>query len=565
MLYGPINPVSVYEQSIKYLGEGEDHKAMCNRIADTLADNEPHRRDIFMSLLHMNFLPAGRVQRAVGSPLGVTPYNCFVTGVIEDDSECIFDRVKEAFLTWRTGGGMGFDFSRLRPRGAIIKSVGAGSSGAVSFIRPFNSACETSRSAGGRRGAAMGVLRIDHPDIVEFITCKQDQTTLNGFNLSVGVTDKFMNAVCDDDMFDLVHGGKTYETISARGLWDLLMRATWDWAEPGILFLDTINLMNNLWYCETLDATNPCGEQPLPANGACLLGSFLLTNYIRKNGKMYFDFEAFKADIPGVVRMMDNVINGALYPLPAQEDEAKAKRRMGLGVTGAANAIESLGFPYGSEGYIDLQNEILITLRDGCYRASIDLAKEKGAFPLFDAHKYCSGEFIKTLPQDIQDDIYKYGIRNSHLTSLAPTGSISLAANNCSGSIEPVIFLEQDRDIIETDGVTKRTERIKDYGLETWGTVGRTSETVTPEEHIRVLTEAQALVDSAVSKTCNIGDSITFDEFKDVYMNAWQGGAKGCTTFRAAGKRFGVIRKAESTDDQSSCSIDVETGVRNCE
>lgn len=516
-----------------------------------------------MALLHMRFMPAGRIQRAVGSPLAVTPYNCFVSGTIQDDSTDIMEKAKEAFLTMRSGGGIGYDFSTLRPRGALISSCQSIASGAVSFMEIFNATCKTVRSAGGRRGAQMGVLRVDHPDIEEFVASKQNTTNLTAFNVSVAVTDAFMDAVNLGTPFQLKHNGQVYKTVDARNLWNAIMRATWDWAEPGVLFIDRINQMNNLWYCETIAATNPCAEQPLPPYGACLLGSFNLTQYIRN--QKFFDFEALTADVPGVVRAMDNVVDVAKYPLPQQELEAKSKRRMGLGVTGAANAIEALGFPYADSGYIEIQSKILQTILHEAYRASIRLAKEKGPFPLFHRDKYLDGAFIKTLPDDIQQGIYDHGIRNSHLTSIAPTGTISLSADNVSSGIEPVYAYEQRRTIINEDGSTSRVVDLKDYGLHKFGVRGRTVADLTADEHVAVLCAAQKFVDSAISKTCNVGDAVTFEEFKEIYQKAYAGGAKGCTTFREAGKRFGILNAKDENDPETiACFIDPETGQRSC-
>ena len=573
MSYGPINPVAMFEHDAKYCHDGEMFLDQCNRVSGALADSEEHRRDIRMSMLHQCFLFAGRIQRAVGSPLRVTPYNCFVSGRVEDDSEIIFDRVKQAFMTMRTGGGIGYDFSELRPLGANIKSVNSGSSGAVSFMKPFDATCAVSRSAGGRRGAMMAVLRADHPDIEDYIKIKQNLTELTNFNTSIGIPDSFMEAVMQSEMYDLVHEGTVYKQVDAPALFNSMMRATWDWAEPGVLFLDTINRMNNLYYCETIAATNPCAEQPLPPFGACLLGSVNWTPYVRENGRRFIDFEAMKADIPGAVRALDNVIDQAIYPLPEQEAEAKNKRRMGIGVTGVANAVEALGYEYGSDAFIGTLREGLTILRDETYRASIRLAEEKGSFPLFDREQYLDGYFVATLPEDIRDGIAKHGIRNSHLTSIAPTGTISLTADNISSGIEPVFSLRQKREIINPDAITSRVVDLIDYGLDKWGTEARCADDLTPEEHVDVLCHAQEFVDSAISKTCNVGEDVTFDRFKDLYMRAYKGGAKGCTTFRAAGKRFGVITKVEegsnsfgeSTIGGEACYIDPATGSKTCE
>jgi ribonucleoside-diphosphate reductase alpha chain len=552
--------VSEQEHSSKYRIPGETFLDVCNRVSGALSDNDKHRREFRDILLNMRFLPAGRIQRAVGSPLAVTPYNCFVSGTIDDSSAGIMDKAKEAFFTMKMGGGIGYDFSPLRPRGAIISSVQAQSSGAVSFMGIFDATCKTVRSAGGRRGAQMGVLRIDHPDIEEFIASKQNDTNLTAFNISVAATDEFMDAVQHDWPFKLRHKGQTYKTVNARALWNALMRATWDWAEPGVLFIDRINKMNNLWYCETIAASNPCAEQCLPPYGACLLGSFNLTKYVDTTTNE-FKWDQFTADIPVVVRAMDNVIDMALYPLPEQEQEAKNKRRMGLGITGAANAIEALGQPYGSSSYLSVQSGILATLRDESYRASVAIAKEKGSFPLFHKGQYLAGGFIGTLPHDIQHDISTHGIRNSHLTSIAPTGTISLSADNISSGIEPVFAYTQLRTIINDDGQTTRLVEIDDYGVREFGVKGRTTDSLTVEEHVDVLCAAQRYVDSAISKTCNVGDTITFEQFKDLYLRAYAGGAKGCTTFRPAGKRFGILTKK---DDTTTCYLNPD-GSKSCE
>src|SRR5690554_6433400 len=575
-MHGPKLPISQEIHATKYRAEGETFEDCINRQSSTLSDNDTHRRALTDILLNQRFMAAGRVQAAIGSPRRVTPWNCFVSGTIHDSFDDIMQKAKEAGQTMRLGGGIGYDFSTLRPKGERIKSQGSQSSGPVSFMDIFDAICGTIASAGHRRGAQMGVLRVDHPDIMEFIHAKRNDSRLTRFNISVGVTDEFMEAVKNDDNFDLRWRGKVYDTVKARSLWDQIMRSTWDWAEPGVLFIDRINDTNNLWYCETIASTNPCGEQPLPPYGACLLGSFNLVKYVgEKDGVRYFDFARFREDIPHVVRAMDNIIDIGVYPLDAQEEEGKNKRRMGLGVTGLANAIEYLGYPYASEKFLEVTEQVLGMLRDEAYRASVELAKEKGAFPLFDKEKYLQGKFIQTLPDDIREGIAKYGIRNSHLTSIAPTGTISLSADNISSGIEPVFTYTYTRTIQTFEGPIY--EEVSDYAYREWGVKGRRAGEIDVEDHVKVLVAAQKYVDSACSKTCNVGDDVTWERFKDVYMKAYEGGAKGCTTFRAAGKRYGILnetpkepeepKEKEYVDDEDSvqaCFIDPVTGQPQC-
>ena len=563
--YGPVSQVSEFTHKTKYRLDEELFYDLVCRLAGVLSDSEEHRRDIKMTLLDQAFMPGGRVQRGVGSPFDVTAINCYVSQTIEDSTDGIFDSLKRAFQTMRMGGGIGYDFSPLRWRGALIKSQGQPASGAVSFMEPYDATCATVASAGNRRGAQMAVLRVDHPDIEEFITCKRGTGKFKNFNISVAVTDEFMKAVKEDLDFELKFNGEVIKVVKATYLWDLIMRTTWDWADPGVLFIDRINKMNNLHYCETIAATNPCGEQPLPPNGACLLGSFNMTKYVKKRGKKYFvDIEAFKADIPGVVRMMDNVIENTKYPLPEQEQEEHNKRRMGLGITGVANAIEACGHEYASDDYLRIQSKILRTLRDEAYRASVELAKEKGPFKEFVADEYMKGEFIKTLPKDIQESIRVHGIRNALLLSIAPTGTISLSADNVSSGIEPVFALKATRQIITDNG--PELFEVDDYGYLHFGVKGKTADECTAQEHIKVLCEAQKYIDSACSKTCNVGDDVTWDEFKDLYMQAYDGGAKGCTTFRAAGKLMGILTKREESveEEGTACYIDPATGNKSC-
>ena len=581
--YGPTLSISEEISQMKYRSKGESFKEAMIRVADALKDNEEHYNQFKEILLNQRFLPAGRVQAAMGAPREVTAYNCFVSGTLEDSMDSIMDKAAEAAQTMRLGGGIGYDFSSLRPRGDHIASLDSRSSGPISFMGIFDAICKTIASAGHRRGAQMGVLRVDHPDIEEFIKAKNNSTTLTQFNVSVGITDDFMDAVINDKMFDLVFEGKRYKTVRARYLWDEILRSTWDWAEPGVLFIDTINKKNNLGYCETIAATNPCGEQPLPPYGACLLGSFNLTKYVKEwitEGipVTYFDDEALKHDIAPVVRAMDNVIDRTVYPLEAQRREAQNKRRMGLGVTGVANAGEALGYEYGSPEFLEWLEEVMTVIRDTCYQSSISLALEKGPFPLFQADKYLESSFAKSLPESIRRDVHNYGIRNSHLLSVAPTGTISLSADNVSSGIEPVFSHSYERTIQTFEG--PKVERVEDYGYRVFGVKGKTANELSVFDHVKVLNTASRFVDSACSKTCNVGDDVTWEQFKDVYMQAYLGGASGCTTFRASGKRYGILNasavedvaveeeKVEDTEfveESGACFYDPSTGLRQCE
>lgn len=573
---GPSTHISEEIDAMKYRQEGESFDDKVKRMAAALNDTEEHQLELEDIFGNMRFLPAGRVQNAMGSRRITTAFNCFVSGIIDDNMKSIMKRAAEAAETMRKGGGIGYDFSRLRPRGDHINSLDSQSSGPVSFMGIFDAVCQTIASSGHRRGAQMGVLRIDHPDILDFIRAKRNSDKLTGFNISVGITDAFMEALDSDTEYDLVFDGVVRGSLSASMVWDEIMNSTWDWAEPGVLFIDRIQEMNNLWYCETIEATNPCGEQPLPPQGACLLGSFNLVKYLdESDGNYTFNFTQFKKDIPHVVRAMDNIIDRTIYPLKEQSDEAKAKRRMGLGVTALANAGELLGYPYASPEFLNWSEKVFACLRDNCYRASALLAKEKGAFPMY-RKEYLKSNFVRTLPASVKKEIREHGIRNSHLTSIAPTGTISLVADNVTGGIEPVFSHYYDRTIQTFEG--PRVERVEDYAYAR-GVEGRTSSDISVQDHLAVLLLSQHYVDSACSKTCNVGDDVSYEEFKQVYVDAWKGGAKGCTTFRISGKRFGIFNEtleeeekvlseneemAEEEGKVEACFIDPLTGQKEC-
>lgn len=575
MTIGPQTKAADALHAMKYRGEHEDFREAMNRVAFGLKDSDEHYHEFREILLHQRFLPGGRIQGAIGATRQTTPYNCFVSGTIEDSfvdgPGCIMQRAHEAAATMRMGGGIGYNFSTLRPKGELIKRLQSQSSGAPSFMRIFNEICLATSSSGHRRGAQMGMIDIDHPDIETFIRMKQKTGELEGFNISVAVTDEFMHAVTDGNEFDLRWGGKVYRTVDARALWELLMRSTWDWAEPGVVFIDNVNRMNNLWYCEVIRACNPCGEQPLPPFGACLLGSTNLVKFLRPTGLRVvhslsqgvayeFDFDAMVADVPAVVRAMDNVIDRARYPLPEQKHDALGKRRMGLGYTGLANAGEALGYAYGSDAFIKFTDAVGHALTHAAYYASVELAKEKGTFPLYNEEKYLAGQFIKSLDPGLQAAIKRHGIRNSHLISLAPTGTISQAADNVSSGLEPVLFYKAKRPVNTWEGPVEF--QINDYGVQFLNVMGKLAADVTAAEHIAVLCTGQRWTDSAVSKTCNVSPDMPWADFKELYMQAWRGGAKGCTTFNPGGKRMALITSADDGEG-AACVVD-QDGRRDC-
>jgi len=883
---GPKTDASQKFHAFKYRAPGETFYASMTRIASGLQEDPEHFQKFRKILLNQRFLPGGRIQSAIGSTKSVTAFNCYMAPTIADSftegPNSISKVFEYACETMRMGGGIGYDFSSLRPRGELIKKLDSQSSGPVQFMSIFDAACKCIASSGHRRGAQMGVLRVDHPDIEEFIHAKQDGHSLTNFNISVAVTDKFMEAVTEDADFDLVFEGKVYKTIKARNLWETIMRSTWKWSEPGVIFIDQINRMNNLWYTEKIAGTNPCvtadtkvltkegyrrinllvekevdiwngfewskvtprvtgenedilivelsdgtslectkyhefilntgeriqakklqegdrlqkhempviegedtpdwhdrsayeqgffsgdgwhdqrgrdyvglygkkkelvehfnpqsvreykisggfegtdttqtklylylgqnvmrpktwvpslgdglqsvkyrlewlagvfdadgcsvrdknsvaiqlsskdryflnkvqlmlhtlgtksvvssmndywrlsisanrvkqleklgfnpkrldisnnnpqrdasrftrvvsvsegeiarhvycftepknhsgifngvltaqcGEQPLGPHAACLLGSFNMVKYISfETAVAALDVTQFVEDIKEVVPAMDNVIDQSLFPWPQQMAMAQDTRRMGLGVTGLANAIETLGYSYGSKEFIKLQDYILSLLKETAYRTSIELAKKKGPFPLFDKEKYLQGAFIQTLPMDIQEGIAKHGIRNSHLTSIAPTGTISLCADNVSSGIEPVFAYRIDRKVETFDGA--EVHEVEDYAFSEWGVMGKTADQVTAQEHIDVLATANRHVDSAVSKTCNVTGDMPWEEFKQLYMQAWVRGCKGCTTYNVDGKRGAILKAKKTEDPVGACYIDPQTGRKECE
>jgi ribonucleoside-diphosphate reductase alpha chain len=563
---------------MKYRFDGSDTlpadetvEATWTRIAKALteaeapADQTRWETEFKQALEGFQFLPAGRIIAGAGTGRSVTLFNCFVMGDVPDDMGGIFQALKEAALTMQQGGGIGYDFSTLRPKGAEVKGVGADASGPLSFMDVWNAMCQTIMSAGSRRGAMMATMVCTHPDIENFIEAKQEAGRLTMFNLSVLVTDPFMEAVEADADWPLVFDGKTYKTIKARALWDKIMGATYAYAEPGVIFIDRINKQNNLAYCETIHATNPCGEQPLPPYGACLLGSINLARLVDNpfSPDATIDLAELDSLVRTGVRAMDNVIDTSRFPLPQQEHEAKAKRRIGLGVTGLADALVMCGVRYGSDESLDLIETWMQALQRAAYLASTDLAAEKGAFPLFDTEAFLAGETIKRLDADVRAAIEKNGIRNALLTSIAPTGTISLFAGNVSSGIEPIFALDYTRKVLMPDG-SRAEEKVVDYAVALYrAKFGEdaglpdtfvTTEGLSPRDHVKVQAIVQKYIDSSISKTINCPEDLSFEDFKSVYQDAYQMGLKGCTTYRPSDVRGSVLSTTKSDEQKETQS-----------
>jgi ribonucleoside-diphosphate reductase alpha chain len=517
------------------------------RVAAALAEPEKDpaawAERFYGAMDDFQYLPAGRVVAGAGSARDVTLFNCFVMGAIPDDMGGIFAHLREAALTMQQGGGIGYDFSTLRPKGTLVKGVGADASGPLSFMDVWDAMCRTIMSAGYRRGAMMATLRCDHPDIEAFVEAKREPGRLRMFNLSVLVTDAFMKAVEDDSSWELTFNGAVHHSLPARDLWDKIMRATYAYAEPGVIFIDRINRRNPLYYCEEIHATNPCGEQPLPSYGACLLGSLNLARFIDEpfTAQARLDTKRLAAIIPDVVRMMDNVIDISRFPLPQQKEEALQKRRIGLGITGLADALILCGLRYGSKEAVAATETWLGLIEREAYLASAALAAEKGPFPLFDKAKYLAGETVAALDDEVKAAIAKHGIRNSLLTSVAPTGTISLFADNVSSGIEPVFSYRYTRSMLMPDG-SRREEEVSDYTYRLFRRLRGEdaplpdyfvdAQNLAPEDHLVMQAAVQRHIDSSISKTINLPADIAFDDFKDIYARAYAMGCKGCTTYR---------------------------------
>ena len=519
------------------------------RIARALAANEADpdywENEFYDVLEGFKFVPAGRIISGAGTNRSVTMFNCFVMGTIPDDMSGIFNMLREAALTMQQGGGIGYDFSTIRPKGTLVRGVGSDASGPLSFMDVWDSMCKTIMSAGSRRGAMMATMRCDHPDIEDFITAKADSARLRMFNLSVLVTDAFMEAVKQDEDWNLTWNGDVLKTVRARDLWNTIMQSTYDFAEPGVIFIDRINHRNPLKYLEEISCTNPCGEQALPPYGACLLGSVNLARLVERpfGENPGIDEDTLRHIVARAVRMMDNVIDVSGFALEQQQTEARNKRRIGLGVTGVADALLMTGLKYGTEDAARQTESWMKTIQHAAYAASVALAREKEPFPLFDAEKHLASPTIQDLDADLRADIARHGLRNGLLTSIAPTGTISLYAGNVSSGIEPVFAYSYNRKVTQKDG--SRTEQeVVDYAVKLYrdkfGLVDDSdlpahfvsAMTLAPLDHVRMQAAAQKWVDNSISKTINCPEDISFKEFKTIYETAFESGCKGCTTYR---------------------------------
>ncbi len=549
-------------------------RRIARSLAAVEADPAAWEGKFYDALTDFKYLPAGRITAGAGTARSVTLFNCFVMGTVPDSMGGIFDMLREAALTMQQGGGIGYDFSTIRPKGAGVTGVAADASGPLSFMDVWDAMCRTIMSAGSRRGAMMATMRCDHPDVEDFITAKSDPARLRMFNMSVLITDPFMEAVKADGPWDLVFGGEVFRTVQARDLWDAIMQSTYDYAEPGVIFIDRINQMNNLNYCETIAATNPCGEQPLPPYGACLLGSINMARLVSDPfGDAVGLDEAALTDLVGTaVRMMDNVVDASRFPLEAQQAEARAKRRIGLGVTGLADALLMVGLRYGSEEAAEQTDKWMHAIARAAYLASVELAKEKGAFPLFDADQFLASGAMQDMDEDVRDAIRQNGIRNALLTSIAPTGTISLYAGNVSSGIEPVFAYAYTRKVLQKDG-SRTEEEVVDYAVQMWRDLKGdaplpdyfvNAQTLAPLDHVRMQAAAQKWIDSSISKTINCPEDISFDAFKEVYMAAWDQGCKGCTTYRPNDVTGSVLSVSEEASP-SEVPAQVQDGDEGAE
>jgi ribonucleoside-diphosphate reductase alpha chain len=596
----PGTDISHHVWSAKYRhrdgGRGERTIAETwRRMATALAAVEPEDARAFWAgrflgiLKDFRFLPGGRIQAGVGTERNVTLFNCFVMGPIEDSIPGIFAALQEAAVTMQQGGGIGCDFSTLRPQGVQARGVGNIASGPVSFMQVWDAMCGTILSTGARRGAMMATLRCDHPDIEAFVAAKQRAGQLRHFNLSVLVSDAFMAAVRAGGAWPLVFPAAKVEasgptlmrawsgsaepvpcrimrTVPARDLWDRIVKATFDTSEPGVLFIDRINGLNNLWYREQISATNPCGEVPLPPYGACDLGSVNLTRFVRFpfTPAARLDREALAATVATAVRLLDNVIDASRFPLPKQAESAQGTRRLGLGMTGLADALVMLGLRYGSDASRAFAADTMRLICHAAYRASVALAQEKGSFPYFDRDKYLQGRFVGSLPDNIQDAIAAHGIRNGHLLAIAPTGTISLLAGNVSSGLEPIFAPSYTRNVLAEDG-TPEAFTLTDHALELWRSAKATAtgfpdgfvtaSALPIQAHLNMQAALQPFVDNSISKTINAPADCPFADFRQIYDLAYDKGLKGCTTFRPNAVTGSVLTEGAAGADAPHCCV----------
>lgn len=564
----------IWETKYRYSGRGlpegsiaETWRRVSGALAVVEAAGAAHWRDRFFRILQdFKFLPGGRILAGAGTGRDVTLFNCFVMGPVEDSMPGIFDALQEAAVTMQRGGGIGVDFSTLRPRGTRARGSGSIASGPLSFMAIWDSMCATILSTGSRRGAMMATLRCDHPDIEEFVAAKRQPGQLQRFNLSVLVTDAFMAAVRDSAEWPLMFPAAAFDgdgetvarewsgsdgvvpcrvirRVAARQLWQMILRASYDHAEPGVLFIDRINRLNNLGDRERISATNPCGEIPLPPYGACDLGSLNLSRFVLApfTPQARLDTERLIETTTVAVRLLDNVIDASRFPLPQQAANARGSRRIGLGITGLADALVMLGLTYGEAPAVAQVGDIMQLICHTAYRASIMLAQEKTSFAFFDRDRFLEAPFVRTLPGDIRDGIARHGIRNSHLIAIAPTGTISLLAGNVSSGLEPIFAASYHRKILGTDG-TPTDFVLTDYALDLWRSTSRgggglpdgfvTAADLPVRAHLEMQAALQPFVDNSISKTINVPETCSFDEFARIYDMAYDLKLKGCTTFR---------------------------------
>ena len=575
---------SKYRHAWEPAGTEPDVLATWRRVANAVAEAEqsPEKwREAFNSILSdCLFLPGGRILAGAGTGKRVTLFNCFVAGPILDSVENILDALKETAITMQQGGGIGCDFSGLRPSGVPATATGSVASGPLPFMHIWNSLCATLLSTSTRRGAMMGTLRCDHPDIEAFVAAKRDPDALNNFNLSVLVTDEFMKAVTDAADWQLVYpaqpvgddanrsakASQVYRTLPARNLWQQIIRAAHETAEPGVLFIDSINRNNNLYYCETISATNPCGEIPLPPYGACNLGSVNLAALVRApfSTGAELDREKLRDTVRIAVRFLDDVIDVSLFPLDEQADQARGTRRIGLGITGLADMLAMLQLNYESDNGRTFAQNVMKLIRNAAYEASIELAKEKRPFPFFEKERYLESTFVRRLPSALRDSIAKYGIRNSHLIAIAPAGTISLLAGNVSSGVEPIYALEATREIRGADLNIRRLV-VCDFAYRKWQDTADpgdrlpdsfvTADEMPASAHLDMQACLQPFVDNAISKTVNLATDATVDDVDAVFSNAYSSGLKGCTVFRPGAQSGQVIR---SRDESHCCHVDRE-------